>query len=288
MVCSLLALFLAIAGASKQCKSFNVHSQVGSNYMHSWQERVTHSTLRSLDITNNLRRQRSFPSYIFGTSNSSEDDYNTSISVSTDLPEDESLWKTEGERIIQEAAVKCGANKENVSIRWVPGKIIVTLSGETYLQAKEEDEMVASYIEYDDETEQQLDDFEDFDQEIEVTPIGGIDVVSVAKAINMALGEKGEGSLAYNIAFHHEIEVTTPGASDELKGIMFESYKGFDVLVESMDPKVKDKVIIVEGKLVERNEEHTIINVKGRVRKFSNELVQSVKLPKAKREKGVK
>ena len=32
------------------------------------------------------------------------------------------------------------------------------------------------------------------------------------------------------------------GKSDELYGIMFESYKGFDVFVETIDPKSNDKV----------------------------------------------
>ena len=72
-----------------------------------------------------------------------------------------------------------------------------------------------------------------------------------------------------------------------MSGIMFESYRGFSVFVEVIDPK-KDKVQIMEGKLVERNEKQTIVNVKGRVRKLKNELVLSVKLPKAKREKGAK
>ena len=102
------------------------------------------------------------------------------------------------------------------------------------------------------------------------------------------MGEEGEGSMGYNIAVHHEIEVTTPGASDELEGIMFEAYKGFTVTVETLDPKKKDKVKIIEGNLVERTDDFTILNVKGRRRKLKNQIVLSVKLPKAKREKGVK
>ena len=57
---------------------------------------------------------------------------------------------------------------------------------------------------------------------------------------------------------------------------MFESYKDFNVFVET-DPKSDGKVnIVVQGKLVERNEKQTIVNVKGRLRKIKNELVLSV------------
>jgi hypothetical protein len=40
----------------------------------------------------------------------------------------------------------------------------------------------------------------------------------------------------------------------------------------------------IEGRLVERNEEYTILNLKGRMKKLPNEQVRSVKLPKAKKE----
>lgn len=216
---------------------------------------------------------------------------------STNLPRDESVWKTEGERIIINAVIEKGAKAEDVDIQWKPGKIIVTLSGDIFVQAKvdEEDEDFSA-LEYDEEiNEDAVQEFENEfessddngDDEEEEEEEEGVNVVSVGRAINYALGEDGEGSMAYNIAVHHSIEVTTPGANDELSGIMFESYRGFSVFVEVIDPK-KDKVQIMEGKLVERNEKQTIVNVKGRVRKLKNELVLSVKLPKAKREKGVK
>ena len=66
-----------------------------------------------------------------------------------------------------------------------------------------------------------------------------------------------------------------------LRGVL----KGFDVICQQEDPKTK-KVKQVEGRLVERNNEFTIINVKGRVKKMKNSTVLSVKLPKAKKEKG--
>jgi len=120
----------------------------------------------------------------------------------------------------------------------------------------------------------------DDQDENEETPSTDVDMTALARAINAALDDDGTG-LA--IAEAHEIVVTTPGASDELSGIMFESYKGFDVIVEHQDPKKKTKRI--EGRLVERNDEFTIINIKGRMKKLKNQDVMSVKLPKAKKEK---
>jgi len=113
----------------------------------------------------------------------------------------------------------------------------------------------------------------------------GANVVSIARKINAAFSEEGEESVGFRIAVHHSVEVTTPGASDEMYGIMFESYKGFDVIVETVDAK-NNKKKIIEGKLVERNEDTTVINQKGRMRKLKNYNVMSVKLPKAKKEKG--
>lgn len=105
---------------------------------------------------------------------------------------------------------------------------------------------------------------------------------------------------------------------------MFEVYKGFDVIVDYWDVPKKKKVKntkksgkagkeevvvvvavaqeeeeeepttktqkVIEGKLVGRDEEKgvTLVNVKGRIMKIKNDMIESVKLPKAKREKGSK
>lgn len=104
---------------------------------------------------------------------------------------------------------------------------------------------------------------------------------------------------------------------------MFEVYKGFDVIVDYWEvPKKKKKkksgkagkdVVVdeessateekdeeedeeqktkkvIEGKLVGRDNDKgvTMVNVKGRITKIKNDMIESVKLPKAKREKGVK
>jgi ribosome maturation factor RimP len=107
---------------------------------------------------------------------------------------------------------------------------------------------------------------------------GAVDLSALARAINHALA----GTV---IAEMYEIEVTTPGASDELSGIMWQSYRGFDVIAEYINPKKKDNPLqTIEGRLVERNDEYTILNLKGRMKKLPNEQVRSVKLPKAKKE----
>ena len=201
--------------------------------------------------------------------------------------------------------MNAGVKDDEIDIQWSPGRIIVTLSGHSFIQAKDDEEDDDAEIEYDEEDigedggleidgeadsefegegegEGEEDGEEDSEEEEEEK---GSDVVSVARAINFALGEQGEGSMANNIAVHHAVEVTTPGAPDELYGIMFEAYKGFGVIVETIDPKTK-KIQLVEGTLVERNDKQLIVNVKGRLKKLKIELVKSVKLPKAKREKG--
>ena len=120
--------------------------------------------------------------------------------------------------------------------------------------------------------------------EQEEIPEGSVDVATIARAINVALDDDGVG-LA--IAEAHEIEVTTKGASDELTGIMWESYRGFDVICQYKDPKT-DKIKTMEGRLVERNEEFTVININGRMKHLKNGNVVSCKLPKAKKEKGAR
>jgi len=147
----------------------------------------------------------------------------------------------------------------------------VTVSGDVYVS----DPLPVGDEDHDDEEE---------DYEEEPVPEGAVDVTTLARAINSALDDDGVG-LA--IAEAHEIEVTTPGASDELSGIMWEAYKGFDVIAQHKDPK-KDKIKTIEGRLVERNDEFTVLNIKGRMKKLKNQDVISVKLPKAKIEKGVR
>ncbi|KAL7461421.1 hypothetical protein ACHAXS_001841, partial [Conticribra weissflogii] len=182
---------------------------------------------------------------------------------------------------------------------------------------------------YDDEgdvqdaEEEYDDDHDDDDDDTSSQPqqTTAIDLTLLARTINDYLSRDGEDSLGYRIAQLHEIEVTTPEFDGVLRGdVMFEAYRGFDVIVEHYeDPKkaknknkskkkssnkggksgkevvsdaeaMEKKLIVSEGKLVERDMEKgvTMVNVKGRIVKIKNELIENVKLPKAKREKGVK
>ena len=238
------------------------------------------------------------------------------VAISTSLGTDEAAWKREGERIIMKAATEAGASPEMMNIQWKSGLLVVTVDGSAYIAAEddtaleleeEEEEMDFADEFLDDEDFVNDEDFVDdddsldFDMEddfdplengfveessVEETPSGGVDVVAIAKAVNRAFDEAGEGTIGYNIAVHHSIEVTTPGATDELSGIMFESYKGFGIILEFRDAKT-GKTKKIEGKLIERNDEYTQINERGRMRKFKNDLVVRVTLPKAKTEKGV-
>jgi len=168
------------------------------------------------------------------------------------------------------AASICGASKDQIDIEWKGGRIVVTVSGDAYVS---------------DPRPLMDDEEEEEDVEEEPIPEGAVDVTTLARAINTALDDDGVG-LA--IAEAHEIEVTTPGASDEIQGArMWEAFKGFDVIAQHKDPK-KQKVKTIEGRLVERNDEFTILNIKGRMKKLKNQDVVSVKLPKAKKEKGVR
>lgn len=195
-----------------------------------------------------------------------------------------------GEKIIRQAGRQCGISKEeDLSIEWKAGRIIVTVHGQVYVSA--EDDSIHDENDIDDDLEDDplaaiasMPVEEAADNAPSLSP-GGVDVTALARAVNAALDDDGIG-LA--VAETHEIEVTTPGASDELQGqVMFEAYKGFDVICQQLDPKTK-KTKQIEGRLVERNDEFTILNVKGRMKKMKNSTVLSIRLPKAKKEKGAK
>jgi ribosome maturation factor RimP len=211
------------------------------------------------------------------------------IPIDHSLPRDEAVWKAEGERIIRTAAMEAAANLEekDIDIAWKPGKIVITVAN-AICKASSLDEDEDVEIEYDDDIGDIDLEGEESDAADEDEGEGEADIVAISRAINYALGEEGEDSLGYSIAVNHSLEVTTPGATDELEGIMFEAYKGFNVIVETVDPKKAGKVKIIEASLIERTDDFLILNAKGRRRKLKNQNVISVKLPKAKREKGVK
>lgn len=200
--------------------------------------------------------------------------------------------EVEGTDIIRKAAIEAGAQPDNIDVIWKADQIIVTISGDlvnlggSSLEDLDEDEVAEELDMYFDADEleaieDELEGEEDDDDEPSIT--------GIARAINRALAELGEGSIGDIIAQTHSIEVTTPGASDVLQGdVMFEAYKGFEVIVETTETNKKGKKKVKEGLLVERTDEHTVINQKGRISKIKNEKVECVRLPKAKKEKGVK
>ena len=222
--------------------------------------------------------------------------------------------QAQGTDIIRKAAVEAGAQPDNVEIDWKGDQIIVTISGELVKLGSPasleelDDEEIAEELELDlyvdaDELEENGADeagiFGDVDigdyeeDELEEAKEEEDDdepsITGIARAINRALAELGEGSIGDIIAQTHSIEVTTPGSSDVLEGdIMFEAYKGFEVMVETTETNKKGKKKIKEGLLVEKNDEFTILNQKGRISKIKNEKIECIRLPKAKREKGAK
>ena len=190
------------------------------------------------------------------------------------------LLKEAGEAIIRSALLNQGCSDDQFQIEWKPDKIIVTVKGPTYLRDdssddddEEEEEMIES-AEFGADPEEIVDETE--------VPVGGVNIVELSRAVRAALEMDDIGT---EIGEKFEIEVTTPGAPDELTGIMWQSYRGFDVIVEYFDVK-KDTIVFLDARLVERNDEHTVVNIKGRMKKLANDIVKAVRLPKAKKEKG--
>ena len=253
--------------------------------------------------------------------------------------------KTLGTTLIQSAAQACGATDKMVQIDWKADRIVVTvdvfadeeyvarmdeewLSGGGEDDYEEEEEVIYDVNDADlsdddfvemwdnlDDDDFDEGDYDDGDDEEEEPTDGSISLTAIARKINEYLAKDGEDTLAFRIAQLHEIEVTTPEFDNVIRGErMFESYKGFDVIVEHWEePKKKKskaakedddsseeeeeekedppkKLKVTEGKLVARDAEKgtTNVNVKGRIMKIKNDAIESVKLPKAKREKGAK
>ena len=87
------------------------------------------------------------------------------------------------------------------------------------------------------------------------------------------------------ILSRHDVEVTSPGASDVLTmQTEFEAFKGFDVSAATLNPVEGGEPRTIEGKLVERTITELIINVKGRMVRIPWHLVDEVRLPPAKSE----
>ena len=260
-----------------------------------------------------------------------------------------------GEQLIFQAAAKCDINDpaQQVTIDWKQrGRIVVTINTDNaYLSSSligeegddddenewnddddddpfgvvesDESESVSMGIMHDfdfDDDDYVNDDDDTIRDEVEMDHKGSsgsfrVDVVELARAINTAL-EEDPNEVGWKIAESYEIEVTTPGSSEEIIGnVMWNAYQGFDVICQYLDhPKKKKKAVnqvgggggggdgmslssplqqaqervvkTIQGRLYGRDDECTTINLKGRLKRIKNEHVVSVKLPKAKREKG--
>ena len=89
-----------------------------------------------------------------------------------------------------------------------------------------------------------------------------------------------------HIVSRHEIMFASPGSPDVLiTQKQFDAFRGFDVLVETRDPWKSNRTL--KGKLVQRTALDVILNVKGRMVTIPNNFVYRVRLPAAKREKGL-
>lgn len=180
-----------------------------------------------------------------------------------------------GEQIIRNALLGQGCSDDQFQIEWKLEKVVVTIKGSTYLRDDNSND--------DDDGGVEIDGFDaDNDLVEEEVPVDGTNIVELSRAIRDALEQDETFGAAIGEKF--EIEVTTPGAPEELSGIMFQSYRGFDVIVEYFDAK-KDKIVFLDARLVERNDEQTVVNIKGRMKKLPNNIIKAVRLPKAKKEK---
>jgi len=134
--------------------------------------------------------------------------------------------------------------------------------------------------------EDELERQEEMEQPIDVETSLQIDTAAlstVAQAILDALEDRED---ELQVLSRHELILTSPGASDVLETQkQFAAYRGFDVIVETQDPFNSNRTL--KGKLVDRNAMDLIINKKGRMVTVPLNFVKCVRLPPAKREKGV-
>jgi hypothetical protein len=188
------------------------------------------------------------------------------------LPSDASAaTRILGERLILAAATGCGATEKMVNVEWRGGRIVVTVDvyadgdydyddddGEVYDFDVEadwdgDDDVAALADQESDDGELDPDEFSDVDDvddpeegSDEVKIVGGArrrpDLTLIARAINEAFACDAPDGPGYAIATVHEIEVTTPAFDGVLRGRrMFDSYRGFDVIVEHQEEDEKKK-----------------------------------------------
>ncbi|KAJ1641226.1 hypothetical protein T492DRAFT_921065 [Pavlovales sp. CCMP2436] len=107
------------------------------------------------------------------------------------------------------------------------------------------------------------------------------EIQDLNKALSSWLDDEEAKGAADLPAGEFELEVGTPGAPETLtRDFEFEVFKGFDVTVTTTEPhKGKSRF---EGALHSRDEKSVVLNMVGRLTKIPRELVEEVRLPKAK------
>lgn len=106
-------------------------------------------------------------------------------------------------------------------------------------------------------------------------------VQDLNRALSEWLDAEEEGGASDLPAGEFDLEVGTPGAPEALtRDFEFEVFKGFDVLVTTREPH-KGKTLF-EGALHSRDDKCVVINNTGRLQRIPRELVEEVRLPKAK------
>jgi len=213
-----------------------------------------------------------------------------------DAPSDAD-WRISAELIMTSAATSVGATVEGFT--WSMARVTVTVSTtegvtplpwendpaewdgiDDHIYPKDALDIGTIHSDKIEEEDWDEDTHELSDEHRSKEPVDLNGITTVARVIIAALDEAG----GEDILERHHIEVSTPGASDELTTQrQFDAYKGFDVTVQTKDPWGSNRKL--EGKLVERGTMDLKINMKGRIVKVPVALVESVRLPKAKAEK---
>ena len=186
-------------------------------------------------------------------------------------------WRIEGEQIIHDAAASVGATVEAVT--WGMAMCTVTISDTSGVK-KDAGEYLEERRKRDESYQYMREDREAVVTE-DAVDMSGISVV--AGTIIEALQEAEDRDV--DVLSRHEIIVTSPGVSNVLETQkQFDSFKGFDVIVQTIDPLGSNRIL--EGKLLERTALDTFITQKGKKVTIPNNFIDYVELPKAKREKG--
>ncbi len=193
-----------------------------------------------------------------------------------------------GERLILDAACDCGATEKMMTVEWKGERIVVTVDVyadedydhdvEDYDDEDDDDDDDDDDIEGEDYVDEDYDEIdwdgdddvvgrdESYDTELDIDEINDtdegyddvvgktkrrkrVDLTKIARAINGAFARDAPDGPGYAVAMTHEIEVTTPIFDGVLRGRrMFDSYRGFDVIVEHLDGVRRGKRDVENGK----------------------------------------